>query len=125
MLIAHGIGHAIGFLGPWFGLYQGTNDKPWILPGEQPLSSRAGRAWGVIWLAAMLLFIGSGIGVFMDGIWWRTLAIIGSAVSIAAIVPWWNTVLPGAKAGVALDVAILLVILLPLGEGVTDFFEVP
>jgi hypothetical protein len=61
----------------------------------------------------------------MDGIWWRTLAIIGSAVSIAAIVPWWNTVLPGAKAGVALDFAILLVILLPLGEGVTDFFEVP
>lgn len=125
VLIAHGIGHTIGFLGPWFGAYQGTTDKPWILPGDQVLNSATGRVWGVIWLGAMILFIGSGIGVFMDDMWWRILAVIGSVVSIVAVVPWWNSVLPGAKAGVALDVAILLVLLLPWGEQVTGFFEVP
>lgn len=125
VLIGHGIGHTIGFLGPWFGVYQGTTSKPWILPGARPLNSTAGREWGIVWLCAMILFIGSGIGVFLDETWWIPLAIVGSVVSIVAIVPWWNTVLPGAKAGVALDVAILLVLLLPWGEGITDFFEVP
>jgi len=125
VLIAHGIGHIIGILGPWFGVYEGTNDRPWILPGKRPLNSLIGQVWGIIWLAAMLFFIGSGIGVLMDETWWRTSAIIGSVISIVAIVPWWNTVLPGAKAGVALDVAILLVLLLPGGDRVTDFFGVP
>jgi len=31
----------------------------------------------------------------------------------------------GAKAGVLLDLAIILVLLLPWGEKITDFFEVP
>ena len=125
VLIAHGIGHSIGFLGPWFGVYAGTTEKPWILPGARPFNGTAGKTWGALWLGALMLFVVSGVGVFMDETWWRTPAIVGSLVSIVATVPWWNTVLPGAKAGVALDVAILLVLLLPFGEDVTEFFEAP
>jgi len=61
----------------------------------------------------------------MNKEWWRQWAIIGSIVSIVAIVPWWNSVVVGAKAGVALDVAIILVLSLPWGEKITDFFDVP
>lgn len=73
----------------------------------------------------MMVFIGSGIGAPMNEDWLRTLAINGSVISIVAIVPWWNTVVVGAKAGVALDIATVLVLLLTWGERITDSFEVP
>ncbi len=61
----------------------------------------------------------------MDERWWRMLALTGSVVSIVAIAPWWNTIMVGAKMGVAFDAAIILVLLLPWGEKFADFFEVP
>lgn len=125
VLIAHGIGHTTGVLASWTSINAGFDDKPWIFSGGYRINSGLGKAWGIVWIVAMVLFIGSGIGILMDKEWWRILAITGSIVSIMAIVPWWNTVIAGAKAGVALDVAILLVLLLPWGEKITDFFEVP
>lgn len=89
------------------------------------MDSAVGKLWGVVWLAAMILFMISSAGVLLDKWWWRQWAVVGSVVSIVAIVPWWNSVVAGAKAGVALDVAIILVLLLPWGEKITDFFEVP
>ncbi|MGQ9587477.1 MAG: hypothetical protein ACUVT7_03735 [Thermoplasmata archaeon] len=70
------------------------------------------------------MFIGSGIGVLMNENWWRTLAIISSAISIVAIVPWWDTVV-GAKAGVAMDFAIILVLLLSRGEEIAGLLRGP
>ena len=125
MLLGHGLGHLVGVLPAWTSINPGGEDKPWILPGGHMMNSTVGKIWGVFWIAAMVLFVISSAGVFMDRHWWRQWAIIGSVVSIVAIVPWWNTVVVGAKAGVALDVAILLVLLLPWGEKIADFFEVP
>ena len=125
VLIAHGIGHLVGFLPAWTKIDPGFKDRPWVLPGARTIDSGTGKAWSAIWIASLVLFIISGIGVFMGGTWWRQWAIIGSVVSIVAIVPWWNTVIAGAKAGVALDVAILLVLLVPGLESVADWFEVP
>jgi len=125
MLLGHGVGHTVGILPAWFSIDVGGESKPWILPGGYMMDSIAGKAWGIIWLVAMILFVVSSAGVFMDEVWWRQWAIIGSAVSIVAIVPWWNSVVVGARLGVALDVAIILVLLLPWGDTITNFFEVP
>jgi len=126
VLLGHGIGHLVGVLPAWTSIeIGGMEDKAWILPGGHHLDSTVGKVWSVIWLAAMVLFVVSSVGVFMDKEWWRQWAIVGSIVSIAAIVPWWNSVLAGAKAGVALDIAIILVLLLLWGEKITEFFDVP
>ena len=125
VLLGHGLGHMVGILPAWASFDVGGEDTPWILPGDHKMDSTVGKIWGVVWLAAMVLFVVSSAGVLMNKEWWRQWAIIGSIVSIVAIVPWWNSVVVGAKAGVALDVAIILVLSLPWGEKITDFFDVP
>jgi len=126
VLLGHGVGHLVGVLPAWASIGMGgVKDRPWILPGGHLMDSAVGKLWGVVWLAAMILFMISSAGVLLDKWWWRQWAVVGSVVSIVAIVPWWNSVVAGAKAGVALDVAIILVLLLPWGEKITDFFEVP
>lgn len=94
-------------------------------PGDYTLDSSVGMAWGLLWGVAMIFLVGSGLGVLLGEEWWRFLAIAGSVISIVAVVPWWESVVAGAKAGVALDVAVLLVLVLPWGERITEFFEVP
>lgn len=125
VLLGHGIGHLTGFLKSWTSIDVGFSDKPWLLPGERKMNSSAGRAFGILWLICILIFVMSSIGIFMGEEWWRAYALIGSAVSLVAILPWWNTVMVGVKAGALLDVAIILVLLIPAGERVTDFFELP
>ncbi|OGS56193.1 MAG: hypothetical protein A3K60_08730 [Euryarchaeota archaeon RBG_19FT_COMBO_56_21] len=100
VLVAHGIGHLTGILASWSGIDVGFTKEPWIFGGNVMIDSTTGKAFMVVWLIALALFIGSGIGVFMGEQWWRTLAIIGA-------------------------VAILLVLLLPWRKKVTDFFELP
>jgi hypothetical protein len=39
------------------------------------------------------------------------LALTGASASLLAIVPWWNTVVSGAKAGALFDLVILVVLL--------------
>jgi len=124
VLMAHGIGHVTGIMRSWTSIEVGFSDKPWILGGNHTMESTVGKAWGVLWLVALFAFLGSGISVAMGSESWRYTALIGSVFSILAIVPWWNTVMTGAKAGVILDLAIILVLLLPWGEKITDFFEV-
>jgi len=125
VLVAHGLGHSVYVLASWMSVDAGFSDKPWILPGDYMLDSTVGIIWGVFWGVALVLFAAAGTGVLMGKEWWRTCALIGSVVSLAAILPWAGTVVSGALAGAALDVAIILVLLLPFGEKVTDFFEVP
>lgn len=126
VLLGHGIGHLVGVIPTWTSIeIGGMQDKPWILPGDHHFDSSVGKAWSIIWIAAMVLFLVSSIGVFMDKEWWRQWAIIGSLMSIVAMLPWWNSILAGAKAGVALDFAIILVLLLPQGDKITEFFHVP
>jgi hypothetical protein len=71
VLIAHGIGH-VG--GPWF------FGRSWLSPA---LAGGMVRwLFIVLWLAAMLGFVGAGIGVLAQREWWRTLAIAASVLSI-------------------------------------------
>lgn len=125
VLIAHGLGHSVFIMASWAGVRAGFSDKPWVLPGGYSVDSTVGMAWGLFWAAALALFVAAGAGVLMERELWRAYALAGSIISMVAIVPWARTVVVGALAGVLLDVAIVLVLLLPWGDGVTEFFGVP
>jgi hypothetical protein len=125
VLIAHGLGHSIYIMASWAGISVGFRDRTWILPGGHSVESTVGMAWGMFWAVALALFVAAGTGVIMERELWRTYALIGSLVSIVAVLPWARTVVVGALAGVLLDIAVILVLLLPWGDKVTEFFGVP
>lgn len=97
LFVLHGLGHAIlpalgvGILEP----------------------TRAGRLLGNLgWMMAMLLLIAGGLGVI--GAWpfrrfWRPLALVGSAFSVASLIRAWR---PQLGWGIALDVVVLLAVIL-------------
>ena len=125
VIFGHGIGHLTGPLASFGVKIGGTSDEPWLLPGGHRMTSKVGKAWSVFWFASMILFVISSIGAFMGEGWWRDWAILGSVVSLVAMVPWWKSILTGAKAGVLLNIAILIVLLYVGAEGIIDFFGLP
>jgi hypothetical protein len=125
VLLGHGLGHAIAPIASFGVKIKGMAERPsWLLPGERGMNSTVGKAWSMIWIAAILPFVISSIGVFIGEPWWRNWAIIGAIISIVAILPWWNSVQAGVKGGLLLDIAILIVLLADW-EDVIDFFELP
>jgi hypothetical protein len=56
-----------------------------------------GKAWGLIWLDGFIGLVGGVLGLVFEQTWWPTLAITSAAISLVAIVPWWNSVIPGAN----------------------------
>ncbi|MGD2206104.1 MAG: hypothetical protein PVH17_04930 [Anaerolineae bacterium] len=108
----HGVGHAAGILSAWTLVESGFTDRPWIFSQGVTMSSPLGRVWGLVWLAALGCLVAAGVGIAFGQAWWPTLTLVGAAVSLVAIVPWWNTVVPGAKAGALFDLLILAALLL-------------
>ena len=125
VIFGHGIGHLTGPLASFGVKMKGTSDNAWLLPGGYKMTSSVGKLWSVFWIASMVLFLISSAGAFMGEVWWRDWAVIGALVSIVAMVPWWNSLLFGAKLGVLLNIAILVVVPFSWGEGIIDFFELP
>lgn len=125
VIAGHGIGHIWEFLVSFTSMKAGFKDNPWIFSDGVTLDSSVGHVFGVLALVVMVLFVASSIGILLEEKWWRQLAIAGSVLSIIVVLPFWNSVLPGMLAGVALDVAIILTLILPWGEKLTDFFKVP
>lgn len=120
MLIGHGLAHLSGFVASWTSNLAGYSARPWIFSAEVALQSSVGRVFGLLWLVAMIGFVGAGLGLASGQEWWTTLALSAAVVSLAVILPWWNTVPPGAWAGAAFDLLIILLLLLPLGEHILD-----
>lgn len=113
ILLAHGIGHVLGFLASWTSIPAGFSNQPWVLSTGTTIESTAGRAFGLLWLAAMFAFLGAAIALLGHQDWWRVLAIAGALISLVAILPWWNTVPTGVKTGAVLANIAILVVLLP------------
>ena len=93
VLIAHGIGHVLGYF-PIFGWARtdGWSADSWALTGltGSTVTNVLGLA---LWTVAMVTFVVAGLGVL--GIWvpvtWiRPLAVIGAVASIAGIVLFWE-----------------------------------
>lgn len=125
VLLGHGLGHTTGAAGAWSTLETGFSDRPWVFGGDVRLDSPVGKAFGLVFLLTTALFVISSAEAFMGSDLWRTFALAGSVASIACVVPWWNTVILGARLGVFLDLAVILVLLVPGGEAFVDFFGLP
>lgn len=118
-MIGHGIGHLTGIMAAWTKGGAGFKPAPWIFSPTVTITSPIGKVFSFIWLAAMAVLVLAGVGLLINQTWWLTLAIAGAVISIIAIVPWWNTVVPGAKAGFVFDLLVLIVLLTPLRSWLT------
>jgi uncharacterized membrane protein YphA (DoxX/SURF4 family) len=119
-LIAHGLAHISGFIASWTESPAGYTESPWIFSSTITLQSPAGRAFGLLWLVAAIGFIGTGLMLVFGLRWWPASAMAASVISLFAIVPWWNTVPPGAKFGAFFDVVVIIVLLLPLKDNILE-----
>jgi hypothetical protein len=119
-LIAHGLAHLSGFLAAWTPANTGFPDKPWIFTSSVYLSGPLGKVFGVLWLLSLLGLAGSGLGILLRQDWWTILAIAGAILSLVAIVPWWQSVPPGAWVGAAFDILVILVLATPLKDRILE-----
>lgn len=113
-LFAHGLAHISGFLASWTSLDVGYANNSWMFSQGVHLQSMTGRIFGFLWLIAMVGLVGSALGFVFQRDWWPSLAIVSAFISLAVIVPWWNTVPPGAKIGAAFDLMVIVILLSPL-----------
>lgn len=126
-LVMHGLGHVMGFIAAWTPTIEvGFSDAPSILWSGATVASAAGKAFGLLWLVALVGSVGAGLGLLFGHEWWRVLAVASALISLAAIVPWWNTVPAGARfGGVLFDLVIIALLLFPWGERITESLHLP
>jgi uncharacterized membrane protein YphA (DoxX/SURF4 family) len=127
VLIMHGIGHVMGFTAAWApNIEVGFTGVPSILWSEATVESTVGKVFGLRWLVALVASVGAGLSLLFGYEWWRALAIASAFISLAAIVPWLNTVPSGARFGALLvDLLILLVLLFPWSEQLIRTLHLP
>ncbi|MGD8554294.1 MAG: hypothetical protein PVJ07_02850 [Anaerolineales bacterium] len=112
----HGLAHLSGFIASWTGSSVGFPERPWLLSSGITLQSPVGKVFGLLWLVAGVGIVASGVGFLTGKAWWPTLAMATAGVSLFVILPWLRSVPPGAWAGAAFDLLVLIVLLLPLKE---------
>ena len=118
VFIMHGLAHLSGMMAAFTARDVGFSNKPWLFSKGVMLRNPIGKLFGLVWLAAAITLVGSGLGLLFHWGGWPALPIAGSILSLIAIVPWWNTVVPGAKAGAAFDGLMLIGLVAPWSEQV-------
>ena len=119
----HGIAHLAGPIGFFSSGEQAFADRPWIFSQGVTARTPLGKAWGLLWLVAMIGLVGTGLGILFGQAWWSTLGVVAAIISLVAIVPWVRVVPPGAWAGALFDLVILVALLSPLSDRVVDLLS--
>jgi hypothetical protein len=123
LLLAHGVGHIMGFLAAWTDVPMGFNNRPWLLSQGVTIDGGVGRAFGLLWLVALIAFVGGALGLVGHQDWARPLLVAAAFISLIAILPWWNTVTAGARTGAILvDLAVIFALLPPWGDQIMRSF---
>jgi hypothetical protein len=120
LLVMHGLAHMAGPVGFWSSGSQAFAEKAWLFSKGLTAHSAVGRAFGLVWILAVLGFVGAGLGLLFGQEWWRTLALAAAAISLVSIVPWVWVVPPGAWAGACFDLVILAALLFPWGARLVE-----
>ena len=113
-LIMHGLANLAGFFEAFGRAPRGFNDQPWIFSPDVKLQSAIGRLFGILWLISTICLIGAGVGLIFHQSWWALAAISAAVCSLLAILPWWNTVVPGARLAAFFDLVVIVILLSPL-----------
>jgi hypothetical protein len=116
LLIGHGLANMAGAMAPWTKSTQGFSDRPWIFSRGITLRSTVGRLFSLAWLLSTIGLVAGGVGLLTGQVWWWTAALIGALASLVAIVPWWRTVPPGARAAAVIDVILYGFLLSPVSS---------
>jgi hypothetical protein len=96
-LLMHGAGHIAFFFAAWTPIDMGFGDSPWLLPGGFTVDSVMGKAAGLLWLAAMLGFVGAALGLIGRRDWWPRLAVAAAVISLVVLLPWWSVIDPSTR----------------------------
>jgi hypothetical protein len=116
LVVMHGFAHVTGILGASVSGEQAFRDEPWIFSRGITARSIVGKVWSLVWFAALITLVATGLGLALGQGWWPRLAIVAAAISTLAIVPWLRVVPPGAYAGALLNVAIAVALLAPWAD---------
>ncbi len=119
-LLVHGAAHFSGYMAAWTKKNQGFNDNPWLFSKDITIRTPVGRAFGIIWLLSMIAFFSAGSAIIMTHFWWKEAALSGSVLSLIVIIPWWKTVVFGARIGAIFDLLIIGFMLSPWCEQVME-----
>jgi hypothetical protein len=122
-LIMHGLANLAGFFEAFSKAPRAFNDEAWIFSPGVKLQSGIGRLFGLLWLLSTLCLVGAGVALIFHQSWWALAAIGGAVCSLLAILPWWNTVVPGARFAVFFDLALIAVLLSPLRQQIIQLLE--
>ena len=94
ILIAHGVGHWMGIATALGAISSDSwNARSWFFTRVLGDSAARGIAL-VLWAAAFIGFIAAGLALFNQLVpphWWRSLAVVSAAVSMIAIIFYWNS----------------------------------
>ena len=124
MLIAHGIGHIIGVSGAWTPVKMGFSDHSWIFSNGVNITSGIGQAFGVVWLATLIISTMAGFGLLFHLDWWTSLAIIGAFISAVAIVIWFHAFPTGSNSSaLVFDLLIIAALFGPWSNKVVEFLQ--
>jgi hypothetical protein len=116
VLLMHGIGHIMPFLGAWTPQKVGFSDASWLFSSGVGVTSPVGQAFGLLGLLALLGFCAGALGLIIHQEWWPAVTIAAAAISIVAIVPWLSAWPLGSAIGALLVDVAVLVALLPPGQ---------
>ena len=107
LFVLHGLAHGVGFAVPWKLIEsEDVTYRTTLLSGHLDVGDVGIRLVGILWLLVGLAFVATGVGAWLGQGWWLRGAVAVAGVSLAMCVLGW----PEARAGAALNVAILLVL---------------
>jgi len=93
LFVLHALAHAVGVKDIWGVGVEVTNTST-LLFGLNP-GSPVYAALGVVWVAALALFVGAAAGIVLRRRWWLPLAFAASGVSLALCVLWLEAAIVG------------------------------
>ena len=111
VLFIHGLAHLGGVFAPIKAGNSGFKDVPWLFSNKVRMDSSVGKLWGVIWLVAMVGFISSAYGFYFQSSWVSTVVFMSAIYSLVAMIPWFNAIPAGAKAGMVFDLIVIVFLL--------------
>lgn len=105
---AHGIGHVLGWMPAWgIAKFEGMSSHSWLLTGLVG-DGTARLIGGGLWFVPMLGFLAATGGFFLGQEWWRPLAIGSAAISLLALVLFFDALPVTSRVGcVVVDLAVL------------------
>lgn len=116
VLIAHGVGHALGVVPVFVTIADDWNMRSAVFSGS--LGESRTQAVGIaLWSACLVGFVASGLALLGAGLpvaWWEPLAVASSVLSLLTLALFWHgfpTLVPNKVGAIVVDLTAIAGIL--------------